>query len=213
MRLKEILFVLFVSIFCCVPKVNAQVLEAKDLVLELNIGYPNIKPVLGNLGGISHGGFGSVLNEKSRGIGQFTVKSEFLMSDRIGFIASLNYRYFYEFAQREYDIYDGDTDTWSVGRYDYESKWHYFRWLFGFNFHLLRTDRLDTYLGILGGGNFSLSSFYSNDPNASQQEGFKLPLNARVHYGLRYFIDDNWAVNVEFGLGGPLVNGGVTYKF
>ena len=205
------LLILFTVSFSSLGR--TQVFEHEDLVLELNLGFPNLRPLSSSYNSFNHGGaYGSILDQKEGGFGQLVFKAEFFMSDRIGFIANLNYRYFYDYEVRQYDIYDGETGLWTSGQYEYELKTHLFRWAAGFNFHLARTDRLDTYLGVLGGGSILTSSLQSDDPDAKHSKEYVGPFHARVHYGLRYMFTEKLGFNTEFGLGGPLISAGITYK-
>ena len=91
-------------------------------------------------------------DDQLNSFGQLIVKGEFFLTDRLGVTARGNYSYFKHYEIREYDIYDGETETWTAGQYEYEISTHIFRWGAGFNYHLARTDRLDSYIGISAGG-------------------------------------------------------------
>jgi hypothetical protein len=213
MKTRVLTVIFSILSICSLNKAEAQVFEHEDLVVELNLGFPNLSPFNSSFAQINHSGsFGSLLNSSTRGFGQLVLKGEFFLSDKIGLIGNLNYRYFYDFETREFDIYDGVNETWSTGRYDYELRTHVLRWAFGFNFHLARTDRLDTYFGILGGGSTQNSTLTSNDPNASIYRRIGFPVHVRLQFGLRYMFTNQLGFNTEFGLGGPLISAGITYK-
>ncbi len=40
-----------------------------------------------------------------------------------------------------------------------------------------------------------------------------LPIAIRLGYGVRYFFNDHIGINAEAGIGGPLVQGGISFKF
>lgn len=193
--------------------IYSQMLEAKDVVLEFNLGYPNIRPIVDDPSGISHTIF-DFGGSKPKSIGQFILKGEFFMADAFGIIASMNYGYFHTYDEAEQEIYDGNTGQWTTNTYYYETKIHKWRFAAGINFHLIRTERLDTYFGLLGGSKKAFGSYESNDPNAQGNiKIYMLPFAVRAQYGIRYFLTDYLAANVEVGLGGPLVSFGATYKF
>lgn len=194
-------------------RANSQIFEHKDFVFEVDMGFPNLKPFFSNFSSFNHGLSFNETNGKQGGFGQLIVKSEFFLADRVGLISYVSYRYFYDLRTIEYSSYDGDTDTWNYWTYDYRQNSHYFRWGVGVNFHLLRTDRLDSYLGILGGRTESVRTLKTDDPTAELGNEFSLPFQARIHYGLRYLFNQNFGFNFEFGLGGPLLSAGLTYKF
>lgn len=52
-----------------------------------------------------------------------------------------------------------------------------------------------------------------NGYEEDSESGSLIPFSARVALGANYFLTDNIAINLEAGLGGPLVSGGVSFKF
>ena len=56
----------------------------------------------------------------------------------------------------------------------------------------------------------------SSDPNNSYSTSgaaFSIPLSVRVGLGMNYFFTENIGMNLEFGLGGPLIQGGLALAF
>jgi len=202
-----------VLISLCSSIVYSQVLEANDVVIELNFGYPNLRPFVIDPSGVSHSVFDFGQNN-SKSLGQFILKGEFLMADNFGIVGAVNYSFFETYDERQQDIYNGVTGQWTTSNYYYSTKVHKLRIAAGVNFHLVRTERLDSYFGVMAGTKKAFGTYETNDPNAEGDiKIIMFPFALRAQFGLRYFITDYLAANVEFGLGGPLISFGATYKF
>jgi len=192
---------------------KAQMLEAGDGVVELGMGFPNPKPHVYYPGGFFHN-YNPFMNNSEFKFGQLVVKGEFLMSDRIGIAAQFNYGYFREYDEAIVSEYDPVTATYNNYTYYYNTKIHKLRLLGGFHFHVVRTYRTDGYLGIMVGGKNVIAKSETNDPNVyGELTSFQLPFIARVHFGLRIFATEHFAIHTELGLGGPAFSFGATYKF
>ena len=188
-------------------------LEAKDGVVELNFGFPNFRPLVVEPNGVSHGVF-EFGQANTKSYGQFILKGEFMLADNLGFMASMNYSMFETYEESQQDIFDGVTNQWTTNSYYYKTRVHKFRIAAGINFHLVRTERLDSYIGIMGGTKKAIGSYESNDPNSQGEiDIYMFPIAIRSHFGIRYFLTDYLALNAEVGMGGPLVSFGATYKF
>lgn len=70
-----------------------------------------------------------------------------------------------------------------------------------------------------GGGigfNQRFRNFYVENvrqPSSSSPSYFSIPICMRMYYGMRYTIYKNFGLTGEFGLGGPLITAGLSYKF
>ncbi|MBI3133249.1 MAG: hypothetical protein HYZ14_01105 [Bacteroidetes bacterium] len=192
---------------------SAQMLEEGDLVVEAGIGFPNVKPFVYIPGAVAHNSF-SPFEKQGHSYGQFIVKGEFMMADKIGVMAALNYGYFTGYEESEYYDWDPVTQTNVLKTYYYDIRIHKLRFTGGFNFHIIRTSRADCYLGFLAGGKKSYANAETNDPYVSGEvQTFSFPAAFRVHFGTRFFVTDAVAINMELGLGGPAISFGATYKF
>ena len=95
-----------------------------------------------------------------------------------------------------------------------------FRMLIGFNYHILdhNVEDLNLYSGFAFGTNnrtFNRSAssdnyIYPNLLDISNFIGF--PLSLRYRVGARYFFNDQWALNTEAGIGGPIISLGISYR-
>lgn len=201
-----------VCLFFLSKAATAQMLEEGEGVIEFALGFPNLQPLTYSSGGVFHGGFNNG-NDNSFSIGQLILKGEFMASDRIGFVGSMSYGYFHNTDESSSSVYDPNTQTYVNQTYTYESTVHKFRFMAGINIHTVRTKRVDSYFGFHAGSKKVYSSFYTNDPYADKLNVAIFPFALRINYGVRYFFTEYLAANVELGLGGATISGGVTYKF
>lgn len=194
--------------------IKAQPLEKNDFVVELGMGYPNLSYFKSNIGNLFHfNGLGTNQNEEHKSIGQFIANSEFLLTDKLGFSLGVNYGYYYDYNEVSTTVYDGNSNTSTTQTYFYERKTNRLRIYLGPTFHLLRTDRVDSYLGIKLGIKQNFYDYNSNDPNPNFNTELNLfPVGFRLSYGFRIFLTEYWAIHAKLGLGGPAVSFGLTYK-
>lgn len=85
-------------------------------------------------------------------------------------------------------------------------------------FHFGESDKLDPYFCF--GGGYKSAKYTSNNSNNTQAELETIsaalnliPVSFRVGGGVRYFFTENIGVNAEVGLGGPVVQAGISAKF
>jgi len=197
---------------------NSQPLEKEDFVVELQMGLPNLSYFRSKINNLNHISFSNTSNDMHKSIGQFILNSEFFLTDKLGISLGFNYGYYYDYLETQETIYDGNSNQYITNIYFTEKKTNRYRVYIGPNFHFIRTDRLDTYFGIKAGIKQSKIIVNDNYPNngnyynAYTEDYFEIPVGLRICYGLRYFVTDKIAINTEFGLGGPLVSLGLTYK-
>lgn len=192
---------------------HAQMLEEGEGVVEFDLGYPNLKPMFYNPASILHSGLGESQSD-AHAYGQFILKGEFMVSDRIGVAASFNYGYFTSYDVAQGTEWNSSTQAYESYSYFYDSRIHKLRLMFGMNFHLLQTNRADTYFGFQAGTKKTYLSYETNDPAVTEApDAWVFPYAFRVHYGIRYFFTEYLAANAELGFGGPTISMGLTYKF
>ncbi|MES2140760.1 MAG: outer membrane beta-barrel protein [Bacteroidota bacterium] len=79
------------------------------------------------------------------------------------------------------------------------------------NYHFATDENMDPYLTF--GAGIKQTTFYDNSTNGVKWTGFLFPVAIRVGVGMRYFFTDVVGVNAEVGLGGPLMQAGVSFRF
>lgn len=148
-------------------------------------------------------------------IGPAGLRIEYMLGDRIGLgvDAIFNTRNL-TFNLRD-TIYDGNGDPEiQTNSYEYDMKRLRVHLRFNYHFDISNPD-LDGYLGVGAGTNSRFRTTYENGVEIDDDlSNFTLlPFSARICVGTRYYFTDNIGLNAELGLGGPLVSGGLSFKF
>lgn len=190
----------------------SQALEKGNLVVNGGMGFPA-------LGALYDGSFVNLQQENKVILGTFFLNAEIFITDRIGLRVSNMYAYFKKTQHLSFVEYNPSTGASQNIDYIKTETKHKFRFLVGPNFHLYRSENLDTYFGLGFGINrqsinttYSITPTYYSDNAIFNEFNFYSPIAFRISYGLRYFINQFWAVSMEFGLGGPLASFGITKK-
>src|SRR6478609_9543923 len=199
--MKKILLSLFILASTLVSnQANAQVYEKGNVVVDAFYGFPNL---FGAIVRNAYDNSSYYSNVKVRSLGPLGICAEYLVGDKIGVGAEFTYAT----TVGKYD-YSGSGTT-----YSYEESFNRFRILPRLNFHFGSSSQLDPYLTFgMGYGNFKYK-LTTNDPSQSGGADVKDPINFsyRMGFGLRYFFNDHIGLMGEFGFGGPLARGGLTF--
>lgn len=198
---KLFILVSFISLFGGMQIANGQAVEQGNMLVDGFYGFPNLLTAAlrtsyangTTVDGIKIGGFGPVG-------GRF----EYLLSDKVGIGLEYN-------MANSYVKY---TETPSTTTYNYEVSASRMRIFPRFNFHFSNNEKLDAYFSA-GAGYYKVKyKFESNDPNYTEEsvDGI-IPFTVRAAVGVRYFFTENIGLSGEFGLGGVLATGGVSFKF
>ena len=77
--------------------------------------------------------------------------------------------------------------------------------------HFLEDDNTDGY--ITAGLGSSSTNISTNDPNNKVQQNITiLPISIRLGVGFRHFFNQTIGINGEVGIGGPLIQGGISIR-
>ena len=164
----------------------------------------------------------STSNYKASGIGPAGIRAEYMVSDKIGvgldFIYNSNR---FSYTNTQYDTTWTDVSTYTVATTtdNAERLMQRIRLQARFNFHFdISNPNLDGYFGIGVGTNNRFRKYWVNgvevnDSFSSTLSNLTLiPVSLRICAGLRYYFNPNVGVNMEMGLGGPLISAGVSIK-
>jgi hypothetical protein len=207
--MKSILFIAILSLFSL--RVQAQSLFRGNVLLTPYLGYPNLL----RMGLEINEGIPSGTNVNYNGLAPSGLRLMYMVGDDI----SIGMDFIYTQASATYTKVDTSffNNQWNYVSNDYFITKKRFRPQFRVNLHLGALDpNLDQYIGLAVGGNMRRRNVYINDslvssaPNALD---FVIPVSFRICYGFQYFINYNLALTGELGLGGPILQGGLTYRF
>ncbi len=156
-----------------------------------------------------------------KGINPCGIRGEYIVGDKIG----VGFDFIYNSAHQKYtdsltsDVYNTSTqltDTITIITAE-EYSMQRIRLMARINFHFdTGNPALDAYFGLGVGTNNRFWKHYTNgakQPVASGESSSTLiPVSARICTGLRYYFSPNVGVNMELGLGGPMISAGISCK-
>jgi opacity protein-like surface antigen len=142
-------------------------------------------------------------------------KFEYMINDNIG----LGLEYTYAAVSAKYNYvrnYTNNNQNFTVLE-SYNAKLTKQRLLVRVNFHFNTTEKLDVY-GTAGLGYKKSQLKTDNLYNTLEVISFNtsinlVPISIRGGIGMRYFFTQNIGINAELGIGGPLIQAGLTGKF
>ena len=194
---------------------NAQLLYRGNLIIDPYYGFPNFSTFyMYNYLPISD--FESV---DRLGIGPWGVRVEYLLTDKLGITLDGIHNSGKITEVKEYETYDAENNI-IVESYTHRAKMDRYRFQVGLNFHTTPAHpMMDFYYGAAIGSNYRTWSldtgddpFYYDDFDF-ENLGVFIPLSLRLRLGGRYYFDDVFGINMELGLGGPLLSAGLSIKF
>ncbi len=164
-----------------------------DIIIDGYYGYPYlmgilVKKVLADSFGIT----------KALNINHIGARFEYMVWSQIG----LGLEYTYALLSIDYQGKNGKYYTAGVSKQ---------RFLGKFNYHFATSEKLDPYL--TAGIGYSNTNVFSNEPGVKSTSVTTIPIALRVGIGLRYFFTETIGINAEVGLGGPLMQAGMSFKF
>lgn len=191
--------------------VNAQAVEQGNVILTPQYGYPNLFNMILKAAYESSGYDGLEVG----GIGPVGLQAEFMVADKIGVGIKFNYSSSHISYTENTVIYDiNGNPTTSI--YDYSLKFNRIRVMPRFAYHFGNSSNFDGYFGVSAGYSSFKVSYESNDPDYTGDIAVKdpIPIGFRLDVGGTYFFTDFLGINFELGLGGgPVLNGGLSFKF
>jgi hypothetical protein len=150
-------------------------------------------------------------NFSATGIGPAGLRGEYMIGETFG----LGFDVIYNSNNIKYN----EVDSFNTNIINsYERTMNRLRVQMRFNFHFnLTNPNLDAYFGVAAGTNTRFRKYYVNGVESSNDtftgSGTLIPFSLRVCTGMRYYFNQNFGLNAEIGLGGPLISGGLSVKF
>jgi hypothetical protein len=150
-------------------------------------------------------------NFQASGIGPLGLRGEYMIGETFG----LGFDVIYNSNNISYTQIDSLNPLNSI---NYERTMDRLRVQMRFNFHFNVTNpNLDAYFGVAAGTNSRFKKYYVNGVETINDSfigsGILIPFSLRVCTGMRYYFNQNFGLNAEIGLGGPLISGGLSVKF
>ena len=162
-----------------------------NVIIDAYYGYPYITGAI--IKSVSNSG-SSVKN-----LNHIGGRAEFMISDQVG----LGVEFTFANASISYND-SANLNQYTLGIRKY-------RILGKMNYHFATTESIDPYFTI--GAGLKKTTFYDNGTNNNEFSFNLVPVAIRFGVGVRYFFNDFIGLNAEVGLGGPLMQVGVSVKF
>ena len=193
---------------------GAQALMQGNFVVDTYYGFPNFgRSFSQSVEDANTGGN----NFKAGGIGPAGLRLEYMIADRVGIGADVIYNSnIIKFSAVD-STYNGTTDTWSTQTNEYEYIMQRVRAQVRLNYHFdIASPDFDSYIGVGAGTNNRFRKTLENGVDISENDGLDnftlLPFSMRIALGARYYFSQNIGVNMEIGLGGPVISAGLSVK-
>lgn len=169
-------------------------------------GFPNYVTLMANfIDSKDYFDLDSIINFEADGLGPLHFKFEKAVGKKVGLGLSFNY------VSSTFKLnakYHGLTYPIELTRTNMS-------FIFRFNHHFYSNKKVDWYYGL--GFGFRKNTFeWNTTPGAtfSYKPSFKFgfPYGIELSQGMRYYINDNFAIYYEFGLTKSLIQFGLTYS-
>lgn len=201
---KKITILLSAIALCIGNNVSAQAVSQGNIIIDPYYGFPNwgakLASSASNLDGIN-----------VTGIGPAGLRAEYMVADNFGIGIDFIYNSFN--IKGSVDSLNPNGTVYKT--YDVKTFAQRYRVHLRMNYHFVSTDVVDAYVGFGVGANirrFGLTTDYP-DYDGGAVSGSLIPVSARLALGMRYYFTDNLGLNLELGIGGPMLSGGLSLKF
>ena len=190
--LKTVLLAVIATTFINAASVaQGNCVEKGTIIVDAFYGYPYLA------GAILRSAFTNT-EGNVRNLNHLGAKAEYMVSEKIGLGIEFTY------ADASVSYRDSLYRTYEAGIKKY-------RILGKLNFHFATTESIDPYFTI--GAGLKNTTIYDNGSSANSISINLVPVAVRIGVGVRYFFTDVVGVNAEVGLGGPVMQAGVSFKF
>ncbi|MFK8038405.1 MAG: hypothetical protein AB8B74_08955 [Crocinitomicaceae bacterium] len=184
-----------------------QALEKGNVIIDPYYGFPNLGKSFAEviIGDEFDEDIGLVP------IGPAGLRAELMIADNFG----LGLDFIYNSISGTGTVDSLNLDGTFNSSYDLTVYSRRFRFHLRANYHFVQDENLDAYIGLGVGSNTRSVGGKTDFPNYSLGSftGSIIPISARFAIGTRYFFTENLGLNLELGLGGPLISGGLSLKF
>lgn len=82
-----------------------------------------------------------------------------------------------------------------------------------FDLHVGKSEKVDPYFHLAFGGSMYNLLFTSSNTDIYSEDTFFAPISMKLGSGIRIFVSKHVGLYAELSIGGPIIVGGVSYKF
>ena len=203
---KSFLKIIGATLLICTPIfAQSQINTKGSVIIDAYYGFPNfgksfLAAIESNSAGVT-----------TTAIGPCGARAEYMVADKFGIGAD----FIYNSMSGSFQVDSLNADNSVYKSYDAKLAMQRYRFQLRMNYHFVREDKMDAYVGFGAGTNTRKYIYKSDMPNSDgfSQSGSLLPFSMRIAIGMRYYFTNNIGLNTEIGLGGPLVSAGLSIRF
>ncbi|MBC7390149.1 MAG: hypothetical protein H7329_13110 [Opitutaceae bacterium] len=185
--------------------------KKNKIYLDAYWGGPQLTPIVIN----------SNMNKvHAKGLGPFGARADFFLSDRHSLGVDVNYMQIYLSSTSTFYVTENGMKSGApLNSYTFSKLRVYLRYAY----HMIQKDKIDFYLHAgIGASIWSPNQIKIEEVN-SASNGYTtsvkyvevknaVPIGFRTGIGFRYLFTKNIGLNVDLGLGGPLLTAGLTLR-
>lgn len=190
---------------------TAQAVKKGNIIIDPYYGFPNFGNTLaGVVSDIINMNSSSSVTSEPKLFGPAGLRAEYMVADNFG----LGIDFIYNNAGVEGTIDSLNNNDEVVKTYDISGTAHRFRFQVRANYHFIQDETFDAYVGFGAGTNLRSIRFNTDFPDfdLNNATGVIVPFSLRLALGSRYYFSENVGLNLELGLGGPVVSVGLSVK-
>lgn len=219
MKIKFYNILLIITFIVGVSSISiSQALRQGNIIIDPYYGFPNFeKSFITGIQVDYEEGY------STKGLGPWGLRMEYLVGDQFGLTldgihnsAGVEYR-----GTPNYINDENGNSIPNNEEYRYKIMLHRLRVQVGLNYHFdFSEPQLDGYFGVAAGTNNRSFRITTTEPNSDIENEsfddilgfFRLPVSMRLRFGGRYYFSENIGMNMEFGLGGPVLSAGLSVR-
>lgn len=191
----------------------SQAAREGNFIIDPYYGGPNFGKAFLNL---VEDNANNASNVETGGIGPAGLRLEYMIGSQIGLGVDVIYNSNNITYTETDSIYNSNENEYQVQTDEYEQNMRRLRVHVRFNYHFdITNPDLDGYAGIGAGTNNRFRSAFRNGDEIDDpmlNDNTLIPVSARICAGMRYYFTENLGLNLELGLGGPVISGGLSLK-
>ncbi|MEQ1734740.1 MAG: outer membrane beta-barrel protein [Bacteroidia bacterium] len=187
---------------------GGRVVKEGTILINVDYGFPFwLGSLVSNVNSSSGGA--AVTGVSVKNLNHICGKAEYMVTDKV----SVGLEYTYAQVAFSYEDYANNGSSTVITYNDLIVKQ---RALINMGIHFGESDKFDPYMAF--GVGYKGLSYRTSNPSLNDLrdaiDAYKaIPVAIRIGGGFRYFFTENIGVNAEVGIGGPLVQGGISVKF
>lgn len=188
----------------------AQAVHQGNVIIDPYYGFPNFGKSITTT--LSEG----LENVEVGGYGPAGIRVGYMLADQFEIGVDAIFNGYSVTGTYDSTYYNEVTQQYDVRTIDTKGVMNRVRIQARFNYHYdVSSPNLDVYMGFGAGTNNRFYKYFENGSEVPDEdtEFTLLPVSFRFAAGTRFYFTENIGMNVELGIGGPVISGGLSVKF